>query len=45
VILLLASNTSVMGSYTASRPVIILGWIATAVMGVAAVWMFVPGSN
>jgi Mn2+/Fe2+ NRAMP family transporter len=42
VIILLVSKTSVMGSFTAGRPIIILGWIATAVMGVAAAWMFVP---
>ena len=43
VIILLASKKSVMGDYTASRPIIILGWIATAVMGLAAVRMFIPG--
>jgi Mn2+/Fe2+ NRAMP family transporter len=43
VIILLVSKKSVMGSFTAGRPTIALGWIATAVMGVAAVWMFVPG--
>jgi Mn2+/Fe2+ NRAMP family transporter len=43
VIILLVSKTSVMGAFTASRPIIVLGWIATAVMGVAAVWMFIPG--
>jgi Mn2+/Fe2+ NRAMP family transporter len=43
VIILLVSKKSVMGNFTASRPLIILGWIATAVMGVAAVRMFVPG--
>jgi Mn2+/Fe2+ NRAMP family transporter len=43
VIILLVSKTSVMGPFTAGRPIIILGWIATAVMGVAAAWMFVPG--
>ncbi|NTU58996.1 MAG: divalent metal cation transporter [Chlorobiaceae bacterium] len=44
VILLLASKKSVMGKYTVSRPIIILGWIATVVMGVAALCMFVPAS-
>jgi Mn2+/Fe2+ NRAMP family transporter len=44
VIILLVSKKSVMGAYTASRQVIMLGWVATAVMGVAAVWMFVPSS-
>jgi Mn2+/Fe2+ NRAMP family transporter len=43
VIILLASKRSVMGSFTASRPIILLGWIGTAVMGLAAVWMFLPG--
>ena len=37
VIILLASKKSVMGDFTASRPIIVLGWIATAVMGAAAV--------
>jgi Mn2+/Fe2+ NRAMP family transporter len=43
VILILVSKKSVMGAFTASRPLIILGWIATAVMGAAAVAMFIPG--
>lgn len=43
VIILLVSKRSVMGAYTASRPLIILGWIATAVMGAAAVAMLLPG--
>jgi Mn2+/Fe2+ NRAMP family transporter len=43
VIILLVSKKSVMGAFTAARPIIFLGWIATAVMGVAAVWMFIPG--
>jgi Mn2+/Fe2+ NRAMP family transporter len=43
IIILLVSKTSVMGAFTASRPFIALGWIATAVMGAAAVWMFIPG--
>jgi Mn2+/Fe2+ NRAMP family transporter len=42
VIILLVSKKSVMGSFTVSRPLIILGWIATAVMGAAAVRMFIP---
>jgi Mn2+/Fe2+ NRAMP family transporter len=42
VIILLVSKKSVMGAFTASRPLIILGWIATAVMGAAAVRMFIP---
>jgi Mn2+/Fe2+ NRAMP family transporter len=43
VIILLVSKKSVMGAFTAGRPIIFLGWIATAVMGAAAVWMFIPG--
>jgi len=43
VIIMLVSKTSVMGAFTASRPLIVLGWIATAVMGAAAVRMFIPG--
>jgi Mn2+/Fe2+ NRAMP family transporter len=43
VIILLVSKKSVMGNFTASRPLIILGWIATVVMGAAAVRMFIPG--
>jgi Mn2+/Fe2+ NRAMP family transporter len=42
VIILLVSKRSVMGAFTASRPIVALGWVATAVMGAAAVWMFVP---
>ena len=37
VIILLASRKSVMGAFTSSRPIVILGWIGAAVMGVAAV--------
>ncbi len=43
VIILLVSKKSVMGDFTASRPLLVLGWIATAVMGGAAVRMFIPG--
>ena len=43
VIILLVSKKSVMGPYTQGRPIIILGWIATAVMAAAAVRMFIPG--
>ncbi len=42
VIILLASKKSVMGAFTASRSLIILGWIATFMMGAAAVWMVIP---
>ncbi len=43
VIILLVSRKSVMGEFTASVAVIALGWIATIVMGAAAVFMFIPG--
>jgi Mn2+/Fe2+ NRAMP family transporter len=43
VIILLVSKKSVMGAFTAGRSIIILGWIATAAMGAAAVRMFIPG--
>ncbi|MFB9261584.1 NRAMP family divalent metal transporter [Bradyrhizobium erythrophlei] len=43
VIILLASRPSVMGPHTSGWPVIILGWIATLVMGLAAILMLVPG--
>ena len=43
VIILLVSKRSVMGAFTMGRPIIILGWIATAVMAAAAVRMFIPG--
>ena len=43
VIILLVSKKSVMGAFTEKRPIIILGWIATAVMGAAAVRMVIPG--
>jgi Mn2+/Fe2+ NRAMP family transporter len=43
VIILLVSKRAVMGDYTASRPIVILAWIATIVMGLAAIRMFIPG--
>ena len=43
VIILLVSNPAVMGKFTASRPIIILGWIAALLMGAAAMRMLVPG--
>jgi len=43
VILMLVSKKSVMGAFTATRSLIIPGWIATAVMGAAAVRMLIPG--
>jgi Mn2+/Fe2+ NRAMP family transporter len=43
VIILLASRKSVMGAFTASLPIVSLGWIGAAVMGLAAALMFLPG--
>ncbi|MBV6749595.1 divalent metal cation transporter [Pseudomonas chlororaphis] len=43
VIIMLVSKKSVMGDFTASRPLIVLGWVATAVMTAAALAMFIPG--
>jgi len=40
VIIFLSCKKSVMGAFIAGRSIIILGWIATAVMGVAAIGMF-----
>ena len=43
VVILLVSKKSVMGAFTMGRPMIILGWIATAIMAAAAVRMCIPG--
>ncbi len=43
VIIVLASRRSVMGEFIAPLATRILAWIATAVMGAAALWMFAPG--
>ncbi|MFM0060902.1 divalent metal cation transporter [Paraburkholderia phytofirmans] len=43
VILLLVSKRAVMGDFTAGRPLLVLGSIATVVMGSAAVMMLLPG--
>jgi Mn2+/Fe2+ NRAMP family transporter len=43
VIIVLASRKSIMGAFTPSRPVLVLGWAAAAVMGAAAVRMVLPG--
>ncbi|MGZ5873180.1 MAG: NRAMP family divalent metal transporter [Bradyrhizobium sp.] len=43
VIILIASRKSVMGALTSSRLIVMLGWIGTAVMGLASVLMLVPG--
>jgi len=45
VIVLLASKTSVMGRYTASRTLVVLGWIGTGVMGLAALAMLLPSKG
>ena len=42
VIVLLASKKSVMGKHVANRSLTVLGWIGTAVMGVAALGMLLP---
>jgi NRAMP (natural resistance-associated macrophage protein)-like metal ion transporter len=42
IIILIASSTSVMGRFTSSRAIATRGWIATAIMGIAAAMMFVP---
>jgi Mn2+/Fe2+ NRAMP family transporter len=42
VIILMASSTSVMGRFTSSRAIVTLGWIATAIMGIAAAMMLIP---
>jgi Mn2+/Fe2+ NRAMP family transporter len=43
VITLLVSKKTVMGAFTASTPLSILGWITAIVMGAASVAMFIPG--
>lgn len=43
VLILLVTKPSVMGRFVANRWIVMLGWIATAVMGAAAVRMFLPG--
>ena len=45
VIVILVSKKSVMGPYVASRSLIVLGWVGTAVMGIAAAMMFLPASH
>ncbi|WP_425572768.1 hypothetical protein [Paraburkholderia heleia] len=42
VVIVLVSKPTVMGPFTASRPVRALGWTATAVMGGAALSMLIP---
>jgi NRAMP (natural resistance-associated macrophage protein)-like metal ion transporter len=43
IIMLVANNTKVMGEWTNTRPLNVLGWIATALMAAASVGMFVAG--
>jgi Mn2+/Fe2+ NRAMP family transporter len=43
VLTLLVSRSKVMGSFTASKPIIVLGWITTALMAAAGIAMFLPG--
>jgi Mn2+/Fe2+ NRAMP family transporter len=45
VIILLASKKSVMGKYTASRSLQVLGWIGAGVMGLAALAMLIPAGH
>ncbi|HEY3859079.1 MAG TPA: divalent metal cation transporter [Gammaproteobacteria bacterium] len=42
-VVLLASRKSVLGKFTSPWWVLSLGWLTTALMGAAAVWMFVAG--
>ena len=42
VIILLVSKRAVMGPFTAKEPIVVIGWVATALMGAAAVRMFIP---
>ena len=34
-----------MGEFTATRSLVVLGWIATAVMGAAALWSSIPAKR
>ena len=43
VLILLVSRPKVMGAFTASKPIIALGWITTALMAAAGIGMFLPG--
>jgi len=45
VTLVLAAKTSVMGPYTASRTLLVLGWIGAGVMALAALAMLLPGKG
>lgn len=41
VIILIASRKSVMGAFTSSRAIVVLGWITAAIMGLTAMLMFI----
>jgi NRAMP (natural resistance-associated macrophage protein)-like metal ion transporter len=43
IIMLVANNTKVMGQWTNTRPLNVLGWVATALMTAASIGMFVAG--
>ena len=43
VLILLVLRTKIMGAFTASKPIIILGWMTVALMAAAGVAMFLPG--
>ena len=45
VIILLSSKRSVMGAYVERGWIRVLAWIATAVMGMAVIWMVLPHSG
>jgi Mn2+/Fe2+ NRAMP family transporter len=42
VVILLASSRTVMGSYASGRPGVVLAWVATILMGGAAIGMLLP---
>ena len=43
VLILMVSRSKVMGAFTASKPIIVLGWMTIALMGAAGIAMFLPG--
>jgi Mn2+/Fe2+ NRAMP family transporter len=42
VIIVLATKKSVMGKFTARKPIVVLAWLTTGLMGAASVRMFLP---
>jgi NRAMP (natural resistance-associated macrophage protein)-like metal ion transporter len=42
IVVILAGNSAIMGPFVSSRYALIVGWITTAVMGAAAILMFLP---